>query len=369
MSDTKAPTATRHILVTAGEGQTGRLLIELLLTDDEYASKYEKISALVFSEEAKDKLAEFPTVEVHVHDPKHPKQAEKLMASIDTCMLIPPSRKDKLDITRALLQAAQKTKNVVNLVLLSSVGCDYADPDKQPRLREFIDIEALALAPKSDPSTGDTAHSPVIIRAGFYAENLLLYTHSAQSQGKLPLPVDKDHKFAPVALGDVVAIAAEILTSEGPEGIAEHLRGQLIVATGPRLVAGPDMAQAASQALGSKLEFESITEDHARTILAGAEIDDAEREYLLEYYSLVREGKTAYVADTAFQLMFGHRGQEPPDFFTVYSASFKPKRRRLSKAGGPQKSPRRKAAAIQEDEDMAEESGTRNGRKRKASVA
>jgi hypothetical protein len=45
----------------------------------------------------------------------------------------------------------------------------------------------------------------------------------------------------------------------------------------------------------------------------------AEKEYLLEYYSLVRAGKTAYVSNAAFQLAFGHRGQELPDFFEVYS--------------------------------------------------
>lgn len=89
-SDSKSSLSTRHILVTAGEGQTGRLLIELLVTDDDYAQKYAKISALVFSESAKDLLAEFPTVEVHVYDPQ---QAETLMSTIDTCMLIPPSRK------------------------------------------------------------------------------------------------------------------------------------------------------------------------------------------------------------------------------------------------------------------------------------
>lgn len=37
--------------------------------------------------------------------------------------------------------------------------------------------------------------------AGFYAENLLLYSNQAQTQGLLPLPIGEDHKFAPVALG------------------------------------------------------------------------------------------------------------------------------------------------------------------------
>ena len=37
--------------------------------------------------------------------------------------------------------------------------------------------------------------------AGFYAENLLLYSEQARTEGVLPLPIGDMHKFAPVALG------------------------------------------------------------------------------------------------------------------------------------------------------------------------
>jgi hypothetical protein len=40
-----------------------------------------------------------------------------------------------------------------------------------------------------------------MISAGFYAENLLVYSKQAQQEGVLPLPVGKKHKFAPIALG------------------------------------------------------------------------------------------------------------------------------------------------------------------------
>jgi hypothetical protein len=43
-------------------------------------------------------------------------------------------------------------------------------------------------------------------------------------------------------------------------GIADNVRGQMMVATGPMMVAGPELAEAASQALGVKLEFESVSE-------------------------------------------------------------------------------------------------------------
>lgn len=169
-----------------------------------------------------------------------------------------------------------------NLIFLSSAGADYAERDKQPRLREFIDLETLVMQPKGDPSTGDTGHSPCIIRAGFYAENLLLYTKQAQGEGKLPIPIGDKHKFAPVALGDVAQVAAYVVTSEGPHGLADTVRSQVLIVTGaymrasiwlgtwgrllnnilsgPQLTSGEELAVAASQALGTKMTFETIDE-------------------------------------------------------------------------------------------------------------
>jgi uncharacterized protein YbjT (DUF2867 family) len=259
MASSKSSSSTRKIIVTAAEGQTGRLLIDLL-SDESYRSKYQMLMALVFSEDAKSLLAEYEDVEVIVFDPKDTQTLVESMEQVDTCMLIPPARKDKAKITRTLLEAAKKAKTVTNMVFLSSAGCDYAERDKQPRLREFIDLEHLAMQPKSDPSTADTGHSTCVIRAGFYAENLLLYTKQAQAEGKLPIPIDSNHKFAPVALGDVVQVAAHALTSVGPHGLADDVRGEVLIVTGPMTTAGPELATAASQAVGVKMEFESISE-------------------------------------------------------------------------------------------------------------
>ena len=80
----------------------------------------------------------------------------------DAMCLIPPAHKEKYDITVELIEAAKKA-NVPNVCFISSAGADLAERDKQPRLREFIDLECLMLAAKGDPSTS-TGHSPVVIR-------------------------------------------------------------------------------------------------------------------------------------------------------------------------------------------------------------
>ncbi|KAK6850390.1 hypothetical protein PG995_005122 [Apiospora arundinis] len=142
--------------------------------------------------------------------------------------LIPPARYDGNEITGELLHAAKKA-NISNVCMISSIDCDCAVPKKQPHIREFIELESLT---------------------GFYAENLLLYAPQAQSEGVLPLPICENHKFAPVALGDLIQVAVHVLTARREHGFDDTHRVQLMVIRGPMLCAGVELATAASQALG-----------------------------------------------------------------------------------------------------------------------
>jgi hypothetical protein len=74
------------------------------------------------------------------------------------------------------------------------------------------------------------------VRAGFYAENILLYAAHTQRTQRLSIPLGSTQKFAPVALGDISQIAAHVLTSEGHQGLGDLVRGQLIIMTGPMWV-------------------------------------------------------------------------------------------------------------------------------------
>jgi hypothetical protein len=53
-----------------------------------------------------------------------------------------------------------------------------------------------------------------------------------------------------------------------------------------------------------------------------SQADASEKQYLLEYYSLVREGKTNYISTTAFVNVTGQSPQDPTDFFKVYAKEF-----------------------------------------------
>ncbi|EIW57020.1 uncharacterized protein TRAVEDRAFT_21922 [Trametes versicolor FP-101664 SS1] len=230
------PKCARRILITAAEGQTGRLIIELFTTDDTYASKYDKLTALVFSEQAKAVLEEFDAVKTIVYDAKNEDALVQAMSLVNTCLLIPPARKDKAKITRTLLSAAKAAKPL-------TAGPELAESASQ------------ALCTKTEFESID--------------EYVLHMSHP---------------------------------------GVC-HSRP-------PRLASGTPRRKSSSPNKARK-----STKPSAST-------------YLLEYYALVRAGKTNYVATTAMLAFFGHRGQEPIEFFKTYSAEFKPKTRRTMKNGG-----------------------------------
>lgn len=319
----------RNICITAADGQTGFLIAELLLKEKRFRSKIDSLTGLVLdpsSSKAQELESLGAVIVPHKFGRVRDVVATLKKTGCDTICLIPPAHRDKFDITVELAEAAKKSGTVQNVLLISAAGCDYADRERQPHLREFIDIESIVLANKGDPTT-ELGHSPCVIRAGFYAENILLYSEQARSDKILPLPIG-DHKFAPVALGDVAHVAAHVLTGKGPHGFDDRHRGQMMIVTGPMLCAGKELAEAASKALGDTIEFENISPREAKRVLkTQTEIDDSEKEYLLEYYSLVREGKTNYIATTAFHDVTGEHPTEPDEFFRLYSAELRPKKK------------------------------------------
>jgi hypothetical protein len=156
---------SRKLCITAVDGQTGYLIAELLLTNPDFSSKIDSIIGLTLNpshEKCKD-LAKLGAEIVH-HVPGREKQMVQLLkkTGADTICLIPPAHKDKFQITLELVNAAKKA-GVQNVCCISSAGADVADEKKQPRLREFIEIENLVMASKGDP-TSPLGHSPVVIR-------------------------------------------------------------------------------------------------------------------------------------------------------------------------------------------------------------
>lgn len=155
----------RNICITAVDGQTGFAVVELLLSSPDFSKKVNSVVGLTLHpQSARAKEAKSLGVKIVPHAPGRESAMIKTLKDThcDTICLVPPTHKDKFDITEELINATKRA-GIPNVCFFSSVGCDYADPKRQPRLREFLDLETLVLASKGDSST-ETGHSPVVIR-------------------------------------------------------------------------------------------------------------------------------------------------------------------------------------------------------------
>jgi hypothetical protein len=72
--------------------------------------------------------------------------------------------------------------------------------------------------------------------------------------------------------------------------------------------------------------FANVRSEAKRILRTQSASDNSELQYLLEYYSLVREGKTNYISTTAFHDITNSHPQEPDEFFKAYAEEFRMKR-------------------------------------------
>lgn len=311
----------RDICISTADGEIGYIITRLLLKNM-LTWRINSITGLVMHP-ASHKSIELATLGAKViqHVPGRERDVVEQLkkAYCDTICLVPPSHRDKLDILLELANAAKKA-GIHNVLLISSVGCEFADPQRQPRLREYLDIETAVLA-----SQGDPRHSPCVIRTGLYTEHLLMHLDQVKIERMLPLPIGDNHKLAPVAVGDIALFVAHVLVGRSEQGgFDDRQRGQLMVVTGPVLCSGADLTEAMSEALGdTKLKFSQISEREAKREFSSLLLCYyGEKEDLLEYYSLVREEKTNYISTTAFRDAMRRNPTTPVDVFKSHVALF-----------------------------------------------
>lgn len=157
---------SRNLAVTAADGQTGHMIASLILTDEDFAAKINSLTVTSLrpdSERVKD--VESKGANLIVTSPGDKEEIVKAFrdANIDTLCLVPPASADRRELTLEMLAAA-KEAGVRNVLFVSAAGCDMADEQTQPRLREFTHLESSVLECKGDPEVNNGHYSLAVLR-------------------------------------------------------------------------------------------------------------------------------------------------------------------------------------------------------------
>lgn len=187
--------------------------------------------------------AKYPGIETVVLDLDKPDTLAAAYRGVDKLFLIIGNVENREEHARHAIDAAVASGSVKEVLFYSVVGAEYEAIlfAKQFRAGEKY-LEASGLG---------WTH----LRTIFFQDNLIGWAGGIK-QGALYLGIGEG-QFAPLNVGDIGEIAANILTTEGHAGKAYNI-------TGPELLSGVDFARVFSDVTGKTVQY--ISPDNATTL-------------------------------------------------------------------------------------------------------
>jgi NAD(P)H dehydrogenase (quinone) len=150
------------------------------------------------------------------------------------------------------------------------------------------------------------------LRTIFFQENFLGWADGIK-QGAFYFGI-RDGRFAPLNVGDIGEIAANVLAGSGHEGKA-------YVITGPELLTGDDFAAVFAEVTGKPVKY--VSPDPATTLesLLGAGWPEWQAKGLLELFEIFATNQAALVSPDGERLL-GRPLTRLPDYVRANKAAF-----------------------------------------------
>jgi uncharacterized protein YbjT (DUF2867 family) len=275
---------TKTILVTGATGKTGRRLVRLL--------QDQGVTVRAASRTPRDGQIRFEWLESAGH--------RNLLTGVDAVYLIPPAMVENPVPVVEPFVAAAASAGVRRLALLSSMGAEFPDEPPESGRRK---LEALVKASGLEWT--------ILRPSGFmqnFSEGFLL---PAVRHGAIPNPAGNG-KVAMVDARDIAAVAAEVLTAEGPIHV-----GQTYDVTGPQLIDFLEIAETISTHANRPINAVPMTPRQFFAMLENAGVPQDYAAMLVRDQDAIRKGAAATVVETVPRIL----GRNPIDFATFASGA------------------------------------------------
>jgi len=257
------------ILVTGATGATGSELVRLLRL------KGVKLRVLARDpERAKSRLG--AGVEAVPGDLERPESLDSAMGGVERVFLLSAPDPNASVLQGNAIEAARRA-GVRHIVKMSAVESVPHSPCRLLRVHAEIEQKVAA---SGIPFTN--------LRPQSFMQNTLAFAHSIASQGAFYAPAGGAIPLVDVR--DIAAVAAEVLTTPGHEGVTYTL-------TGPEALTNSQVAARIGIAIGKPVKHVEVPLEAAREAMLGMGMSEWLADGLVELYALGATGRVSFITD------------------------------------------------------------------------
>jgi uncharacterized protein YbjT (DUF2867 family) len=282
------------ILVTGATGRVGYRLMENLADAGADATAMVRVEA---------RAADLPGTPRHVVASFDEPPPAEVLREFDRVFLLSPTHEEQAELETVFIDAIVEAGHRPHIVKMAADG--FQDPGCEVRFMRSHRQVAAHL---------DALDLPVTYLApSLYMENLLAAADTIRGEGTIAAPAGGGQAGF-VAVRDVAAVAARVLTSPGHDGAT-------YVVTGPEALGYADVAARISAVFARQVDYEDQPPERTRELMLGDGVARWEADGNLELFEWIRQGGADTVTDTVRDVT-GAGPQPIQDWLNDARASF-----------------------------------------------
>jgi len=289
---------TETILIIGAAGTNGVATIEALV--NKHHGNFKVRAGVRNAEKAAQLKSRFPAIETAIINLDEPTTLVPAFKGVTKLFIIPGNVENRAQHAKSAIDAAVAAGSIKQVVLYSVVGAEW---EAILFAKQFRDAEKYLEA---------SGLAWTHLRTIWFQENFLGWAEGVKN-GKLYLGV-RDGKFAPLNVGDIGEIAANVLTTSGHESKAYNI-------TGPELLSGQDIAATFARVTGHAVDYISPDEQTTYESLTASGWPEWQAKGLLELFEVFASNQAAVVTPDG-EALLGRPLTKLEDYLKSNKAAF-----------------------------------------------